>query len=172
MDEGYGVFSLSEDPRSLVMWAHYADSHKGICVGLSTKALQEFSYNLYIQKNIPSELKMVNYVPDYPVLSPFEPDYEPGQWDTVVVCTKSRQWCGEAEYRLVMGTQPDTERLYVLPKDSIKMVILGCMMPTECRDEIRSLVARIGLRAHVIEAELDDYEFDLRIDIPQEVEEN
>ena len=32
---GNGVISLSETSQNLLMWAHYADSHKGMCIGLS-----------------------------------------------------------------------------------------------------------------------------------------
>lgn len=29
----YGIISLSETPRNLLMWAHYANEHNGICIG-------------------------------------------------------------------------------------------------------------------------------------------
>ena len=31
-----GVLSLSEDPLSLLMWAHYAERHEGLVLGLTT----------------------------------------------------------------------------------------------------------------------------------------
>ncbi|HCT5134153.1 TPA: DUF2971 domain-containing protein, partial [Aeromonas hydrophila] len=30
-----GIFSVSETPRNPLMWAHYAEEHRGICIGYS-----------------------------------------------------------------------------------------------------------------------------------------
>ena len=27
-----GVFSLTEDPKNICMWAHYANNHQGVCL--------------------------------------------------------------------------------------------------------------------------------------------
>ncbi|MBW3779679.1 DUF2971 domain-containing protein [Aeromonas veronii] len=34
-----GVISLTENPRSLLMWAHYGNDHKGICIGYKSDFL-------------------------------------------------------------------------------------------------------------------------------------
>ncbi|WP_323094392.1 DUF2971 domain-containing protein, partial [Aeromonas hydrophila] len=36
-----GVASFSETQRNLLMWAHYANNHKGICIGYSTNLFQD-----------------------------------------------------------------------------------------------------------------------------------
>lgn len=30
--DSFGILSLSEDPRNILMWSHYGDEHKGVCV--------------------------------------------------------------------------------------------------------------------------------------------
>lgn len=35
----HGVTSLSETQRNLLMWAHYADNHKGLCIGYDTDVI-------------------------------------------------------------------------------------------------------------------------------------
>ena len=47
---GKGIFSLSEKPDCPVMWSHYGDEHRGICVGYSVPGnsrcdLQEVRYD-------------------------------------------------------------------------------------------------------------------------------
>ncbi|WAG07936.1 DUF2971 domain-containing protein [Aeromonas jandaei] len=43
---GMGVLSLSETSRNLLMWAHYADEHKGICIGYNKDVLSSLKpYN-------------------------------------------------------------------------------------------------------------------------------
>ncbi|MFC6520321.1 DUF2971 domain-containing protein [Undibacterium arcticum] len=35
--QNIGVMCLSEDKNNKLMWSHYADSHRGICIGFSTE---------------------------------------------------------------------------------------------------------------------------------------
>ena len=30
--KGFGILSLAEDEKDLLMWSHYADDHKGVCI--------------------------------------------------------------------------------------------------------------------------------------------
>ena len=48
-----GILSLTEDPLNKLMWAHYADSHKGIAIGIS-----EYDNDFYkkVIYNNPSEI--------------------------------------------------------------------------------------------------------------------
>lgn len=34
-----GIVSLTENPRNLLMWAHYGNDHKGVCIGYDSKFL-------------------------------------------------------------------------------------------------------------------------------------
>lgn len=39
--ERVGIVSLTETPRNLLMWSHYANQHKGICIGYKTSFLDK-----------------------------------------------------------------------------------------------------------------------------------
>ena len=166
VDEGYGVFSLSATVRSLVMWAHYADSHKGICVGLSSKALRKLSDDLFRERGIPGELVAVDYVDRYPVLNVFSPDFRRGMWGDVAIRTKSSHWRHEKEYRLFIGAEAHTARAYVLPDDVIRTVILGYKMPPRFKEEIRGIVEAREAGIRIIDAELSDDSFELDFGLP------
>ncbi|MGZ3236720.1 MAG: DUF2971 domain-containing protein [Burkholderiaceae bacterium] len=60
---GYGIFSLSRKCDDILMWSHYADSHKGFCLG--------FSENLanYIESDAPVWQENVIYADDHPFRS-------------------------------------------------------------------------------------------------------
>ncbi len=45
-DHKYGVLSLSRNPRSLLMWAHYAENHKGCVVELNKNSLPKVRKSL------------------------------------------------------------------------------------------------------------------------------
>jgi len=44
VDERFGVVCFSENWRSPVMWAHYGDKHKGLCLGFDVKEAAEVKY--------------------------------------------------------------------------------------------------------------------------------
>jgi hypothetical protein len=37
INKRYKVYSLTTDPQSILMWAHYADHHRGVCLQFSCK---------------------------------------------------------------------------------------------------------------------------------------
>ena len=37
LDERWGIFCLTEDPKNLLMYDYYANGHKGICIGFDWK---------------------------------------------------------------------------------------------------------------------------------------
>ena len=59
----YGVASASETQRNLLMWAHYASEHKGVCIGYNPKMLENKNqqYKSYFDNEDVFGLKKVNY---------------------------------------------------------------------------------------------------------------
>jgi len=53
-----GVLSLSANPTAMLMWAHYASQHTGICLGFERSEGSLLSSSVHT--------KPVNYVDDYP----------------------------------------------------------------------------------------------------------
>ncbi|WP_440893369.1 DUF2971 domain-containing protein [Aeromonas dhakensis] len=39
-----GIISLTENPRSLLMWAHYGNDHKGVCIGYKSEFITHNSH--------------------------------------------------------------------------------------------------------------------------------
>ncbi|MEL1213900.1 DUF2971 domain-containing protein [Aeromonas caviae] len=106
-----GVVSLSETPRNLLMWAHYGDQHRGICVGYKeslldshlreneTEGEDELPYfhrpikvNYDSTRLAPNETKILKYENKtiiYNIL-------------THVLTTKSDEWIYEKEHRCIV----------------------------------------------------------------------
>ncbi len=64
MIDRYRIFCVSEDPLSLLMWSHYADSHKGICIGFEVQEIDNQT-GLFFKVNeqyIFLENKRVKYI--------------------------------------------------------------------------------------------------------------
>ena len=84
-----GVACFSERKDDLLMWSHYANCHKGFCVGFDRGILNE---------TVQGSLGPVNYDIDIPKFRLFEdiPDFL-----VKLLGTKSKVWEYEEEYRII-----------------------------------------------------------------------
>lgn len=122
------MYCLTPCPDSTLMWSHYADNHRGICLEFSKD-------NALIEKARP-----VRYRKTYPEWTPTTA--ADGPLDLVL--TKSSDWAYEREFR-IMGSLVDgvptrlEEELYVpLPENALTGIILGC--ENRNRDEILEMI--------------------------------
>jgi len=125
-----GVICFCDNWRNPLMWAHYGDRHKGICLGFET--------------DLPSDsLVKITYVAKRLRAIPFEnsSQLEREEFLTMLTSTKYEQWSYEGEYRLHISfddpPDEDGHRYFEFnEKLRLKEVILGA----ECgvsRAEIR-----------------------------------
>ncbi|WP_168798636.1 DUF2971 domain-containing protein [Herbaspirillum sp. ST 5-3] len=143
IDEKYRVYCLTPKDDDLLMWSHYADSHRGICLQFDTHP--------------------------YPICSAFEVSYN----DTLPVShisessedfgfkallVKAIAWKYENEFRVIaldasrqVKDLPVTQnnRLHI-GDDSLVGIIVGCQCPYA--DEIIDIVGRYQPSVKVIQA--------------------
>lgn len=104
MDQ-YGIISLSETPRNLLMWAHYANEHKGICIGYKSNILESHS-DLPPSKLGLEEIKPIKV--NYDNLRPHEirktklNELEMKKELKNHFLTKGDDWIYEKEHRLII----------------------------------------------------------------------
>lgn len=103
------VLSFSEDPKHPLMWSHYADAHRGICIG-------------FRRDSLPKTVR-VRYPQRVPRLDPSLADEERTR---AAFLTKRAAWAYEREWRLIGTNEASAGRSYVaLPSGAITQVILG-----------------------------------------------
>ncbi|MGU5791702.1 DUF2971 domain-containing protein [Aeromonas hydrophila] len=100
----HGIVSLTETHRNMLMWSHYADSHKGFCLGYKTNFLEIIKD----KSPLPKDLK-VNFNPqrmiydskrfDESVLKDIE-----DPWISIchALTKKSDEWIYEKEHRCIL----------------------------------------------------------------------
>lgn len=101
----FGIISLSETHRNLLMWAHYSDEHKGICLGFHSDFLSKLSRKLYDEYNITSYTPIkVNYDSIRPQYhSDAENQKNEIKINTIKqLTTKSDDWIYEKEHRCIV----------------------------------------------------------------------
>lgn len=133
MNKCYGVVSLSARWDSILMWSHYADHHRGFCIGFNEEKIQN--------SGLFGKGGMVNYSNSYPSIDPRE-EYSMEQ-SFVHTHTKAEDWKYEQEYRLMNMFYPipatnDADRIVKVPDEFIEEVIIGLHIPSNHRSEILS----------------------------------
>lgn len=124
---GFGVVCLTEVPDDLLMWSHYADGHRGICMGFRGKdETPDPTVGLY----------RVEYTNEYP-----SPDFSRTRvWQrdglAGVLWTKSIAWAYEKEWRLI---RVNGEELIEYPGTLNKM-IFGLRTTDTDRHLVRSIL--------------------------------
>lgn len=56
LSNGHGVLCFSESWRSTLMWAHYGDKHKGMCLGFEIEDGPHLTKIDYVSKRLPSQI--------------------------------------------------------------------------------------------------------------------
>ncbi|WP_324673079.1 DUF2971 domain-containing protein [Hymenobacter sp. GOD-10R] len=119
-----GVFSLSKDNINDLLWAHYADSHKGFCVGYDIDILKSFAYTKHYPLDVsytekPSEFDMydIMYLKQRGLNSFLQK----------MIGTKTDSWAYEKEIRIIT----DDFGKHMHDFRAIKSIYFGLRMPRE-----------------------------------------
>jgi hypothetical protein len=123
----YGIYSMAETPRSLLMWAHYAESHTGVCVGFYVPA----------DPDVFVHALPVRYSDSYPTIEWTDFD----RADAIqTLLTKSKEWEYEQESRLLLDHQA-RQRL-PFAQASLATIILGALCSNEGEQLVMDLLKR------------------------------
>lgn len=119
----FGICSLTDNPKSLPMWAYYGDSHKGLCIGIKTSTIAQHQRYL-LKSNILLMLHKVFYTKKIPIVH-FEINTNSDNDKEILktLYTKSINWKHEEEYRLIF--EKYFSKSYLFGTDAIAEVIIG-----------------------------------------------
>lgn len=149
---GFGVYCLSEIPADILMWAHYSDSHRGICLQL--KADKELSLFW--------EAFKVRYQENYPIVNIMEM----GKRSEFLkaLATKSNHWEYEQERRIIKTPQEGGPRIYRYSPELLTGVILGALISDDDESRILSWVNKHTTPVTIYKAKLNKREYRLDIE--------
>lgn len=139
-----GVFSLSENPASTLMWSHYGECHRGIALGFDAVPGSDLADNEKCRKVIYSdELSKFSFENGFSASTAFYTNSKPRSNISFndkqvqrIVFTKTNDWAYEREWRYVRKTAGS----YDLPAP-IAEVIFGAKCPAETREKYRNIVS-------------------------------
>jgi hypothetical protein len=127
-----GVCSFTTNFDNLLMWAHYTESHKGLCLGFDVTQ----DPALFI-----TPLK-VQYASTYPIYNHLT---DSAQLANKVLAVKSDHWVYEEEVRVMKTPMPANQKIS-FNHLALREVLFGCNMPINEQRRIKHLAKRSGFK--------------------------
>jgi len=167
----FRINCLSDVHDSVAMWSHYADGHKGICVGFravqvsdrSAGFLCDSAGSVSAQGTLPSRDALpvwkVHYEDSFPKMNLYTMDIDREMLFGPLI-TKSPEWAYEKEWRVIAGADKTKREL---PTGCIACVILGSRTLKVLRKGIADLVRQHQPDAKLYQATIrpDSYALDI-----------
>lgn len=154
----FRIYCLTPCPQNILMWSHYANNHRGVCLEFDTKnALFGGAW----------EVQYSQYFPKFQFLDVHESD------PMLALLHKSIVWKYEQEFRVVAHTQNGkaeygdshlcikNNNFLRIPDNSLKSIIVGCQADY---DEICTLVNKIAPNLPVRKAIRASSQYSLEIE--------
>jgi hypothetical protein len=141
---GMGISCFTENLDNILMWSHYADSHKAFCLEFDTKCFPFLD---------PEKLHKVIYSDKYPSLAPdafFHDEYMPID----ILITKSLKWKYENEWRQIIDIG-NTAVGY--DARALTAVYFGCSMPDKQMRKIAAILAKSATSLFKMQRSYKDY---------------
>ena len=148
-----GIFCLCEVVDDILMFSHYADGHKGYCVGFSSKRIKSM-----LDGDKAEGLMPVDYID---ALNPpnwhFRDDHALIKWTYM---TKSKKWEYEREWRCISEAKHGET---TIPDQTVTEIVLGCRMLSADARKIMEVNARRKYPAKMFKAVMKGSEIGLDI---------
>jgi hypothetical protein len=149
------ITCFSEKFDNLLMWSHYSNAHKGICIGFDLRKLY-----LSIENFHPALIK-VKYTDEFVRTDYFTNTEEAiSNWYRF----KSECWSYEKEIRIILTNLglDSTKQIYIpINKESINTIYLGSKIESKDENHIRSLCTNQIPEAKVLKMHLKNDSFNL-----------
>lgn len=153
----YGVACFTPRNNSMLMWSHYGDQHKGICVGFDHELLEGSPPRNSLGHPLYKKISQINYT-----------NTRPNSKSADLLTQKSLEWAYEQEHRIISemsaGTPSWGPGIWSIPKAAIKEIIFGARSSAETREKISSLIRLIAPEIQIKIAVPHIHSFELLIE--------
>ena len=154
MRQDSGLICLTAVPNSIRMWSYYAEAHKGICIGYSTK-VHPFTV----------AMKVTYQDPDVPLDIVAALRDDPTELAAHVTLRKAAEWDFEEEYRIPIGQIGDRPRALPHNASAIVEIRFGARMENGFRKKLMDVISGLSNRPRLIQMGCDVQRFVLTEDV-------
>lgn len=153
-----GVSCLSESANSLLMWAHYANNHRGICVEYDLLAIN----NVLKFTAVPVIYSKERTCFDF--LDPQSIEKDALKLLMQSLTTKSPEWCYEKEWRIIRDQGACGNKWDTLKKGALlemiqpSSIILGCAANPEFEQNVKDYCYASRINLYKMEKDAVQYQ--------------
>jgi hypothetical protein len=152
------VLSLTTVCDDILMWSHYADSHRGVCLEFSNLGGERTPWIFRDVKYDELALPEVNPIELY-----LHPEKRLGIGFRVLL-RKAPHWKYESEWRSVISpTNPSAGEIQAFQPERLSAVILGCKIANKHESEVRKWASEHTPPVAVLRAKPKEREYGLDI---------
>ncbi len=169
------LYCLSEISDNILMWSHYANSHRGICIGFETMidqnslciktddaTLNHHINPVYHRTLLADKVKYQSKRPE-----PYDFLFSDHHHLYEFFNTKSIDWRYEKERRITMPYRDVNKRMIRYEKSALKEVIFGCKTSDEFKQQVMKLIkdeySSKNYNVYILQCSIDRYEYRLNI---------
>jgi len=146
-----GIYCLSEKNDDLLMWSHYSDSHRGLCL----------QFDSSVEETIFWEAFKIIYQDEYPVVNIMDM----GKADEFrkALLTKSGCWAYEQERRILKMNDEGGPGYYRFAPELLTGIILGALITEKDKETLLHWMETYPTRVTIYQAKLHGsrYQLDL-----------
>ncbi|MGD0235358.1 MAG: DUF2971 domain-containing protein [Syntrophorhabdales bacterium] len=129
------ICCFSKSPRNPMMWAHYANNHKGIVLQFKASKMLDHESGAYRGFNVEYYCRPIS-LRHYVEAMEGSLEGDPLAFARLTYCSKSQEWAGEEEVRFF------SQSTYVsYPEEMLTGILLGSECPTHWQDIVYTLLS-------------------------------
>jgi hypothetical protein len=146
-----GIYCLSEKKDDLLMWAHYSQAHRGLCL----------EFEASTERSLFWEAFRVVYQEAYPIVNMMR--IGEAEEFRKALLTKSTHWAYEQERRVLKMEDEGGAGDYYFPPAALTGVIFGALMSSRDKETIKNWIQAYPSEIAIYQATLNEHRYQLDV---------
>lgn len=158
-----GIVCLSETNDDILMWSHYADAHKGLCLVFAKEIIANDKRFMFRKVNYPEDNSLISCKRFYEMyLEKGDEIYE------LLFLTKSLHWKYEKEWRILVSakyiennTEDENDNRFFICNNMLTGIIFGWKLSPALKQTITKLVQNRPIQLYQAKRNENNYAIDV-----------
>jgi hypothetical protein len=166
----FGVTCFSSKTDTILLWSHYANNHRGVCLEFDGDMLKKFGtlgQVSYVDKYMEENQGVRILYDDKPDTKVQRENLSPMQNAALNVfagvLTKAKCWEYESEFRLIRDYPESNVGVFEMPQKTITGIIFGCQCSAEDKIKYARMAIENNYKANLSQAKLAQNTYSLEI---------
>jgi hypothetical protein len=157
------LLCLAEKYDNILMWSHYSEQHKGLCLRFKCVPEEDSPWGVAVPVTYAKAMPRLLDEESFAKLISGQASIDHKAMTRRLVYTKAEEWSYEKEWRVFAGNGRTTAEYedILFGQSELDAVYLGCRMPSDEKRMFGKLVCEVYPEARVFEGKKSDQTFEL-----------